>query len=460
MKSTKESLSGFQNKIKEIKDGGVYLPTLTALICIQSSKLYESFYHGLFSSIFREIIINSLIISLGFISLLLMSRLLKANFLHRLISASAIIWYFRNVYINPTISGMGMYIYLLSIFLSAALIFYTSIFLNSVLWRKFVQISICAMLFSALSPSIIRFFQENRQETPTFDLSNIIRDRPKATLIVVLDEFSPEMSGLLKAVFRDGRHILHYSLVRSSGENTINAIPSMLTNQRHDNVIPCGTSSLCGDRSFNMNNLMALSNDVDVVGFWHPYCAIRKLRSCKVISYDDIRDSKFLTNIAPEVFRRLPITSRFTKKDDFNYLISVEEQIKNASYAAPFWNGGGGLLFIHMPTPHPHGGSGNRLLYHEYLQNTLRSRIFIEDNIKKLRSHFGDDFVIIITSDHSLRTKMWCDSPTYKSPDCLLKSPQPSNFVPLFVFAPREKVVHKRSDNLGLFAGPYLRSFE
>jgi hypothetical protein len=68
----------------------------------------------------------------------------------------------------------------------------------------------------------------------------------------------------------------------------------------------------------------------------------------------------------------------------------------------------------------------------------------------KLKNRFGDDFLLIVTSDHPLRVTHHCMHPMYKSENCTKGLPPNRNKVPLIIATPRPVDIHLHDTNVGL----------
>ena len=132
-----------------------------------------------------------------------------------------------------------------------------------------------------------------------------------------------------------------------------------------------------------------------------------------------------------------------------NYL---REKIAEFSFNAPFWLDGG-LLYIHQFLPHPDGGLGKfRSLSENYSTNVDLTRDFLYLINKKLEEKFLNNYVIIITSDHPLRAKMWCSNTIYYTPECIMENFTGDELVPFIVFAPKHVQIQMPVNNVGLFS--------
>lgn len=326
-------------------------------------------------------------------------------------------------------------------------------FLSGVLWHRAARAIVMVIIAWAIAPLMLAWMQSDVRIRPTFSVQRILPHSPKAVVIIILDEMSPELMPFLMPSIRQESHALHTATVQKAGKDTIYAIPSMLTPQRHDGVAVCGNTQLCGRVFFDMSRLRASQADTDIVGFFHPYCAVRGVRSCWTPVPAAVSSASLFNNMTAQlhlatggVFPKLKepeagVTSARTRK-----------LIADHALGAPFWSSGGGVLYIHQYLPHPDGTVARRGLKGEYQDKTEQSARFVYLIREKLKRNFGTDYALIVTSDHPLRTSMWCSKPAYDSADCVKDNPIDSDYVPLIISAPSNVRVTIPKTNVGLLS--------
>jgi hypothetical protein len=332
-------------------------------------------------------------------------------------------------------------------------------YLSSSGWTRLARVALAAAIAWIVTLPVGAWLKAGVHTEPSTSLSvsRLLDHRPPAVVIVILDEANPESIPALQAAIV-GMHgqTLRVGTSTAAGYATVYAIPSMLTSSRHDGVIPCGTSQLCGTVSFNMKNLRAEQTDTDVVGAYHPYCAIQGLRSCwaaQTTNPDSPGDNQVLWKA---VARRLPLV-----KDLFDVELNEVAAIRYArtgvtkhALQAPFWRHGG-TLYIHHLLPHPMVWSTKDEHIHdlarEYKKNIHGAARFVQDINERLQRRFGADYALIVTSDHPLRTSEWCAKPFFDSPDCLQNNPPNRHQVPFLVLAPTAAQVTLPTTNVGIF---------
>lgn len=110
--------------------------------------------------------------------------------------------------------------------------------------------------------------------------------RPKATAIIVLDEASPELMPPVIDAMRAAGVTVHARDIQAAGPNTLNVMPAMLTGRRFEGMLACWRDVLCADGgNVRFESLRPHTANVDVIGYYLPYCAIPGLRSCEAIPY-------------------------------------------------------------------------------------------------------------------------------------------------------------------------------
>lgn len=324
---------------------------------------------------------------------------------------------------------------------------------------RLISISLIVALLWMISTPLIGLYQRftANAHLVAFDVRKIIPTPPKATVFLVLDELSPEFDQLIINALRADAHVLLRSAPLKAGKNTINAIPSMFTNDRHDDVIPCSSSQLCGRAGFSFNDVKAASPKTDVVGVWHPYCNAIGLRFCWRATFDQIVQPNERASVLIELLGKIPIVGRWFGSD--RVMIELTEKVysnlrletERRAMQAPFWNQGGGLLYIHHLLPHPTGTGEVGSLTSEYHHNVKTAARFVEALVRRLQNNFGNDYAVIVTSDHPLRS-FWCDQKMYKDDHCMADLPLEGDRVPLLALVPEGAAVHAPNSMVGALA--------
>lgn len=259
-------------------------------------------------------------------------------------------------------------------------------------------------------------------------------------VVLILDETSPEYASGFLGILNKAGLTVHYKEVNAAGKNTLNAIPAMLSLMEHDDVAPCSSTTLCGTKQFSFRELTAVGGKTDVVGFYHPYCAIQGLRSCNREEnvFAESSSTHFTwTLICGQVNIGGLISFCNRSFRDHSSAERTKRRMLRLVDDAPFWRKGG-VLFVHIPIPHPSMTPDMPSLKVEYEGNISVAEEFVSNLVKRLGTNFGEDYAILITSDHPLRRDMWCATKDYASPTCIDDLPRDRGKVPL-IFASFEK---------------------
>ncbi|MCZ8074552.1 hypothetical protein [Novosphingobium sp.] len=324
--------------------------------------------------------------------------------------------------------------------------------INSNLWKRLHLAVIIGggiftftplLLANVLAPTVYWPSPSNQpatQKAPKLPAQN--------NIVLLLDEFSADAAEpVVDQLKGAGLDVASFS-IEPAGENTINVIPAIWTRSNFDQSAPCGPTQLCsaGD-VLDFSKVHASSDNIDIVGFYHRYCSIQGLRSC---TFAPLPKNNAITDLScsfPGVghLKFIGCSSAYEyKRSSF---ISLRENILNNTFKAPFWQSGG-VLFVHLLTPHPLMGIPLRPLNHEYNENILHSADTVRLVAEKAKSAFRNNFRIIVFSDHPLRKEFWCSDKTYQKFGCKVESSNISRQVPLIIAAPSyEQFVHKSIKN-------------
>jgi hypothetical protein len=131
---------------------------------------------------------------------------------------------------------------------------------------------------------------------------------------------------------------------------------------------------------------------------------------------------------------------------------SIRDAVAQYAFSAPFWSDGGGILYVHQLLPHPDGASTVLSLHNEYQLKMTQAVQFVSLIRNKLQKKFGNEYLLIVTTDHPLRTSMWCRKPAYDSVNCSKENFPETNNVPFMVLAPENVPVTIPATNVGVFS--------
>jgi hypothetical protein len=258
------------------------------------------------------------------------------------------------------------------------------------------------------------------------------------TIIVLLDEFSASAAAPVIDSLEEAGLNVHASSITPSGKDTINVIPAIWLRRNFDRSAPCGPTQLCsGSNVLDFARTKAASGNIDVLAFYHQYCAIKGLRSCHFYTP---RKKSAITELACRLLLMPSIRSMDCKPSeaDRNYFSAQREEMQQAVMEAPFWREGG-ILYAHLLQPHPLMGIAARPLNAEYADNVDNSATFIKRVAQKAEATFGNNFRLIVFSDHPLRPNMWCGAEGfYQADQCKPDPTQLSDQVPLIIATAKE----------------------
>ena len=272
------------------------------------------------------------------------------------------------------------------------------------------------------------------------------------TIVLLLDELSASAATpVVKQLQEAGLHVT-VSNINPAGKNTINVIPAIWMRTSFDQSVACGPTQICStNKVLDFSKVKASSENIDIVGFYHRYCSIQGLRSC---SFSPMPIKSTGTELACSFpgIKRLKFLGCEASESDRKSLVALRDNMKKTLMEAPFWQKGG-ILFAHLLVPHPLMGIHLKTLSVEYSDNIAYGASAVGLVAQRAKSVFGDNFRIIVFSDHPLRPEFWCADKTYMALKCKPDSSQISNQVPLIIatFNVNNKVPLKIENNTAVF---------
>ncbi|MES2353824.1 MAG: hypothetical protein V4568_05330 [Pseudomonadota bacterium] len=357
---------------------------------------------------------------------------------------------------------MASAIKVLLLVVSMALAAWTGLKWSEGTWSNFIRASIAACLIFTVSFPLIGWATRINVK-PVFNLGFLKEQAgiPKNVLMLLLDEMSPELADPVVQAVSSNLKYVQNSTIEAAGRSTANVIPAMLTGKRFDEVMPCGSTTICSrNASLDFSQLRMANETIDIIGFQQPYCAIQGMRSCQQqitqehsivrVLYDLVCNN--LLSISECSFFMKKAFSRNGKVEEttkINQAVAVNQRLTQAILLAPFWNKGG-TLYAHLFTPHPLGVISSQSLAEEYKQNMDQAAELVKGMVVQLRQRFGDEFIIVVTSDHPLRVDWWCRGPIYGGPDCAKGLPENKGRVPFIIGSPKKFEPVNVTSNLGL----------
>lgn len=319
-------------------------------------------------------------------------------------------------------------------------------------WERLQRAAIAfGLIFLGSFPVVGMLLRSNGG--PVLELAFLARQEsaPRNVLVLLLDELSPESADPIAKVLRDRLSSVHFSSILAAGEHTMNAVPAMLTGRRFDRTMACGATTQCSqDDALDYSRLVA-RDSVDIVSYVGMYCSIQGLRSCRTIMAEPV-ESAFDSMLCKIGIPFLDDWCRRQGPGSGLRVATMRADVEAALLSAAFWTQGG-LLYAHVPLPHPPANVPNGSLLAEYQANIVASARLVEGVLERLDARFGDEFVLVVTSDHALRVDLHCASPAYRRADCRQGLPENRNRVPLMVGSRKRLRAPNLESAVGLLGG-------
>lgn len=256
------------------------------------------------------------------------------------------------------------------------------------------------------------------------------------TIVLLLDEWSPEYSGPIIEALRSRDLPVKRAVIHSAGPNTLQAVPGMLIGKDISGAMPCGRDLLCTTRGTFAFSRMVVERPADIVGFFHPYCSIQGLRSCQFMRWSEFQGlginlyqlacARILAwascpSLAARVQRSLGRESiGRALLADRSPRTTLVGKMEDAVYSAPFWKNGG-LLYAHLPIPHPPGIERQGSFDKDYQFNIASAALLVDRVAQRAQARFGSNFALVVLTDHPLRAAYWCTTHYYPQSDCSRK---------------------------------------
>lgn len=272
------------------------------------------------------------------------------------------------------------------------------------------------------------------------------------TIVLLLDELSASAAEpVVKQLQEAGLHVTVKN-INPAGKNTINVVPAIWMRTSFDQSVACGPTQICStNKVLDFSKVKASSENIDIVGFYHRYCSIQGLRSC---SFSPMPIKSTGTELACSFpgIKRLKFLGCEASESDRKSLVALRDNMQKTLMEAPFWQKGG-ILFAHLLVPHPLMGIPLKTLSVEYADNITYGASAVGLVAQRAKSVFGDNFRIIVFSDHPLRPEIWCADKTYMALKCRPDSSQISNQVPLIIatFNANNKALLNIENNIDVF---------
>lgn len=274
-----------------------------------------------------------------------------------------------------------------------------------------------------------------------------------ATLVLLLDELNASVAAPLVAELERAGLATRIASVQSVGDKTGDVVPSLFAGAVFRDARACTFTATCdGRRVIDFARIQVTRPDVDVVGFFQPYCAMQGLRSC-------VRTTVPLAFLDPGrvrcgLWRRTGWDFGVDQARCSEVYVrpwgNMTDATVAATLAAPTLRQGG-LLFAHLPLPHPPGQDGTGTLQDHYRANVLRAAELLRRMLETTQSA-GLTVRVLIFSDHPLRQAQWCRSfAPYTLAGCRPVPGLEDTQVPVIVAGRAPPELGELNSNLGVF---------
>ena len=254
-------------------------------------------------------------------------------------------------------------------------------------------------------------------------------------MFLLLDELNAQAAAPIVRILRAQGLQVSAKSIDPVANATAKVIPSLFTGKDFGDAKPCSTTATCsGSNILDFSLITASRADIDIVGFFHPYCVIKGLRSCSVTKAS--QDGFDLDRWRCRVWRRTGYPRDMNSQQCGHILrkdwAAMTNKVIQDMWSAPVWKEGG-FLFAHLPLPHPPGSTDVAPLQTNYSENLSRSYSLVRDIALKIQQGRFDSVRLVIFSDHPLRQSMWCKQLLYSAHGCAPSQEFEDDKVPLII---------------------------
>jgi hypothetical protein len=320
------------------------------------------------------------------------------------------------------------------------------------LWHRLRQAITAAILIFAGSGPLLALALAH--SVPWLKTPPSNRADREATVFILLDELNWKAAAPIIAAVHDAGFDVRARPLTAIGDATARVIPEMITREHFSKAAACLPTAICSEGRILDFSRVGVGPGVDVVGFYHPYCSIPGLRSCLVTrpaspAFDMRRWRCALARRLPgssdgEFLDRCAGLAETVARDHLQALVAAVDQ-------APVW-AKGGVLYAHLPLPHPPGIVGHGSLPEQYRGNVAMAAQVVERIARRLISGGFTRTRLIIFSDHPLRPAVWCRLPSYEHNGCPLPASEMDDHVPLIAAGFADwRAFDRMSSNAGIF---------
>jgi len=273
--------------------------------------------------------------------------------------------------------------------------------------------------------------------SPVLDWPAINSDRqvaaPRTNIVMLLlDELNArDGEALAQVLAKHGMAVARRS-IQPVDDATAKVIPEIWTGRRFSDPKPCSFTAICSNgQALDFAKVTASRPDIDVVGFYHPYCAMRGLRWCERVGlplplYDSDR---WMCSLQSRLWRSGTLRCANLQDGPF---FELRAATMAAVWRAPFWRMGG-MLYAHLPLPHPPGERPGGTLKQDYQDNLALASEFLGQMVDRARAAKLERLRLVVFSDHPLRQSLWCSKPVYRAQGCQPAAELEDAQVPLIV---------------------------
>ena len=257
-----------------------------------------------------------------------------------------------------------------------------------------------------------------------------------ATIVLLYDEMNAQASLGLQKVLQDNKFEVGLKSVKPVHLSTTEVVPQLFSGADFEDARACGLTRICSQTAaLDFAQLSVTRRDVDVVGFHHPYCAMQGLRYCKRLTtnrslFEDGRwDCAWL--------RMTGVQARWSRADceraSQRTWIGMRDRVIESMWQAPALKEGG-VLYVHLPLPHPPADQ-NGSLAEQYRANLRLGEQVLQQLLDSLAKNAVETRLLIF-ADHPLRQSMWCSrEPIQFDKPCVVDASLADDYVPLIVAA-------------------------
>jgi hypothetical protein len=317
---------------------------------------------------------------------------------------------------------------------------------DDALWGRTRAALVTASVIYAVSPWMLV-----QWSAPHVQVSLNTQSNSFPTAILLLDEMNAEAAlPVLSALRRVGANV-QAATIPSVGVNTITVVPEMLGAAHVPTAKVCTANAICdatGQFDFRKLNF-APEQGFHIVGFFHPYCAAHGWVSCQRFA---LTSPGAFRSLACTFLRLVPVASSKLTCDWMSQSswLPFRERILDAVMQSSFWHQGG-VLFAHLPIPHPVGQHDYASLQADYDDNITVAAGYMADIWVVGRKTHGENFRLVITSDHPLRPNLWCSHVKYRRTGCAVQANSLPGKVPFIVASSHPIAYPIPTSNSGIF---------